>query len=160
MKNKYINIVLIALLATLAGCTELENGLVESIPSDGKVTWVATLEGSEVTKTSLGTPEDNIYPVLWSEGDKIKILTAGHKANDGAGTMMTLKSGAGEARGVFEGDVPVLPEDCKLYYAIYPYNASFSIGCPEEYVYGNGASWLYAPAESTVTVLEEAYGQV
>ena len=135
MKNKYINIVLIALLATLAGCTELENGLVENVPAEEKVTLIATLEGSDdvATKTSLGAPTDNIYPVLWSEGDEIKILTAGHNVADGVGTKMTLVSGAGNVTGKFEGDIPVLPEGCKLYYAVYPYTLGASIGGDEFY---------------------------
>jgi hypothetical protein len=128
------------------GCAQLENDLVETEKTQGS--WIGILEGADVsTKTSLGDPVDNIYPVLWSAGDEIKIFTAGHRVNDGVGTKMTLKSGAGEVMGIFEGDVPVLPEGCKLYYALYPYNASFSIGDAEHEFTDADNSWKYAPGE-------------
>ncbi len=122
---KYISFA-IAISASLACTQEID------FPQqpEGSVKIRAVLEGADQkeTKTSLGAPVDNIYPVLWSEGDEIKILTAGHRVSDGVGTKMSLISGAGENVGVFSGDVPALPAGCQLYYAVYPYTAEVSIG--------------------------------
>ena len=130
MKRIYLAAAL--LFSVIVGCVQEESQLLpdNEFPTEGTVKFKAVLEvaNNPETKTVLGTPEDNIYPVLWSEGDELKILTAGHRTSDGVGTKMILESGAGTNVGVFSGDVPQLPGDCKLYYAIYPYTASTSIG--------------------------------
>ena len=128
-----------AVLSAIVGCAQIENDLLpdNGLSEEGAVRLKAVLEGADdaTTKTVLGAPEDNIYPVLWSAEDEIKILTSGHRVADGTGTKMTLSEGAGSSEGVFEGKVPVLPEGCKLYYAVYPYSLEASIGMPE------GQSW-------------------
>lgn len=135
MKGIY-SIALAAALATLAGCSQMENELLveNEVQQEGAVRIKAVLEGADDvdTKTVLGTPEGNLYPVLWSENDQIKILTSGHRVADGVGKKMTLEAGAGTSTGVFAGMVPVLPDGCKLYYAVYPYSLEASIGMPDE----------------------------
>lgn len=139
---KQLNVyIILTVLSVMSSCTRIEYNIEKE---DGVFTIKASLEGSGTdTKTVLGTPENNLYPVLWSEGDKIKILTSGHLTSDGVGTEMTLKSGAGKKVGVFEGEVPVLPDNCKLYYAVYPYTSYASIGGKEL----ANAIWKDAPAE-------------
>lgn len=93
-------------------------------------TFRAILEGGGVkTKTVLGEKNnDGYYPVYWSEGDSIKVVTVQYAVSGGQGTSMKLISGAGTNDGVFEGDIPQQTGEFRYYYAIYPHNVSASIG--------------------------------
>ncbi len=144
MKKRYT--IVIAALSAVVGCSQLEDQISDNHLQQAEgMTIKAIIEGSDnaETKTTLGRPTDDIYPVYWSEGDEIKILTAGHRTSDGVGTKMSLVSGEGTSVGVFSGEVPVLPDGCRLYYAVYPYTASTSIGGQDH----EGIIWEEAPAE-------------
>ena len=124
--GKFIAAMLIA--AAAISCNIAEMDKVDSVLSSKK-TFVATLENAgEATKTSLGTPDEDVYPVYWSAGDNIKIFTSGTTASSGEGSKLTLSSGAGTNVAVFSGDVPELTEGENFYYAVYPYHISASLG--------------------------------
>ena len=61
--------VIIVAMVTFAGCTkqEIETPVVES-------KTVQFFANSIETKTEFGTPDNGVYPTLWSTGDKVKIL--------------------------------------------------------------------------------------
>ena len=135
MKKNMIRMAVLAMILTMAAsCVE---PLMEKPTVATKTTsFRAILEGSgPQTKTVLGEKNgEGYYPVYWSEGDSIKIVTNQYETSDGQGTIMALTSGAGTNEAVFTGEIPEQTEDFVFYYAIYPYHVSASIGA----AYGNG----------------------
>lgn len=101
-----------------------------SVSGTQMASFRAIIEGNgPETKTVLGEKNiDGYYPVYWSEGDKIKIVTNSYNCSDGQGTVMELVSGAGTKEAIFNGEIPVLTESAPYYYAIFPDHISASIG--------------------------------
>lgn len=122
--KKYI--IIFAAAFTFAACAQKE---LDTIQDAEKVRFTAIMEGANIsTKTYLGAEEGGLYPVYWSEGDKIKMFVSQHEISDGQGYQLDLESGAGTVESVFSGSVPVLPDGSLYYYAVYPYSLAASIG--------------------------------
>ena len=137
--KKYI-IILAAILTVAACAPKVEMGVVQQT---GKMRFTAIHEGAVATKTYLSSEENGMYPVYWSENDKIKIFVSQHEISDGQGYQLDLEDGEGTVEAVFSGNIPELPDGSLYYYAVYPYSLAASIG-------GNNA-WDsgQAPAEGT-----------
>ena len=169
-------ILLVSALVAL-GCSRTEIDVPET-PNDGRVRFTAILEGAGVsTRTELGAEdEEGMYPVFWSEGDKIKIFVSQHETSDGEGYELSLETGAGTHEGVFSGTVPELPVGSRYYYAVYPYSLAASIGganywdsgisaAEEEDPYGEGehfwhlANYVMIPLPSVQTYSEHSFGR-
>ena len=119
-------IILLAGILAAAACAQKEFDYQEN---GDKLRFKAILEGVDPsTKTYLGAEEDGLYPVYWSEGDKIKTFVSQHEISDGQGYRLDLESGAGTVESVFSGSVPALPDGSLYYYAVYPYSLGASIG--------------------------------
>ena len=129
--KKYI-IILATIISTVA-CSHTEMDVEQEY---SKTRFTAILEDAIATKTYLGEEEDGMYPVYWSEGDKIKMLVSQHEISDGQGYQLDLESGAGTIESVFSGNVPALPEGSLYYYAVYPYSLAASIGGRDVLDYG------------------------
>lgn len=88
--KRYISILFTAGLA-ITSCSVNET---TEIPknNEGNILYASTETG---TKTSLGTNEDGIYKVLWSEGDQITIMT-----QDGLSAIYKTEEG-GQSRAIF-----------------------------------------------------------
>ena len=81
------------------------------------VSFQATLEQiSDETKTALGSD----LSVVWSEGDAIRIYSQSCQY----GEVFTLKNGAGEQTGTFEGSASI---GAGPYYAVYPNSAAVEV---------------------------------
>lgn len=123
--KKYILFFAIAISAI--ACSQKETDSLEE--SSPKVRFTAILDGIDLsTKTVLGAEENDLYPVYWSEGDRIKMFVSQHEVSDGQGYRLDLESGAGTVESVFSGSVPALPDGSLYYYAVYPYSLAASIG--------------------------------
>lgn len=130
--KRHIILLFAAIAVIVAAC---EQPFVEQPEAATKqAAFRAILEGgSPATKTVLGEKNsDGYYPVFWSEGDSIKIVTKQYEVSDGQGTCMVLTSGAGTNEAVFTGEIPEQTGDFNYYYAIYPNHISASIGDGEE----------------------------
>ena len=176
MKTCTKSILLVStLFAVACGRTEIDT---PETSIDGRVRFTAILEGSGLaTRTELGAEDqDGMYPVFWSESDKIKIFVSQHETSDGEGYELNLESGAGTNEGVFSGTVPELPEGSRYYYAVYPYSLAASIGgrnywdygesaAEEEDPYGDGehfwhlANYVMIPLPSVQTYSEHSFGR-
>ena len=122
--KKYI--IILAAILTVASCAPKEEmGVTQQTD---KMRFTAIHEGAVATKTYLSSEEDGMYPVYWSEGDKIKIIVSQHESSDGQGYQLDLESGEGTVEAVFSGSVPELPDGSLYYYAVYPYSLAASIG--------------------------------
>ena len=123
------------------------------------VSFRAILEGgSPETKTVLGEKNsDGYYPVYWSEQDSIKIVTNLYECSDGQGSVMELSSGAGTNEAVFTGEIPVLTEGARYYYAIYPYHISASIGEKQDEAYS--FDFVEIPLPSTQQFAPHSFGK-
>lgn len=62
--------VIIAAMVTFAGCAKQET----DAPATSETKTVQFFANSIETKTEFGTPDNGVYPTLWSAGDKVKIL--------------------------------------------------------------------------------------
>lgn len=62
--------VIIVAMITFAGCAKQEI----DAPATPEAKTVQFFANSIETKTEFGTPENGVYPTLWSAGDKVKIL--------------------------------------------------------------------------------------
>ena len=62
--------VIIAAMITFAGCAKQET----DAPATSETKTVQFFANSIETKTEFGTPDNGVYPTLWSAGDKVKIL--------------------------------------------------------------------------------------
>ena len=154
--KKYIVISIICLSA-ITGCATKEllpeelNGL-----GQGNAEIHAVYENGALTKTSLSEKNDEgAYPVVWSLGDKLTVFCDADKA----GSVFTLKSGAGTNNAIFTGNTPEAGE--QKYYALYPshfnaaYNAnSIQIPMPQTQNYAEGSFGVNNnPALAITTVL-------
>lgn len=94
--RKMMNIFAAALVMLAAlGCEKNET-LPDNNQHNGKITLTAVI-GNGGTKTSLGTLENEQYPVLWSEGDAIAVINGENVFG------FTLKEGeGGKTKGIFE----------------------------------------------------------
>ena len=70
--KKVINslFVIIAAMVTFAGCAKQEI----DAPATSETKTVQFFANSIETKTVFGTPNDGVYPTLWSAGDEVKVL--------------------------------------------------------------------------------------
>ncbi len=124
MKNilKYTALLLVGAVS----CTGLENDLQKGA-ADGKVKIEvsATISGQDkATKTHMGTLNGDIYPILWSEGDKIGLIESASRIVD-----VTLTGGAGTNKGTFGGNVEDLVAPftgTAIYPAGYPGEDAFA----------------------------------
>lgn len=121
--KKYI--ILLSTVFAAVACSQKEQGFQQE---EDIVRFTAIHEGAVATKTYLGEEEDGLFPVYWSEGDKIKIFVSQHTISDGQGYPLDLESGAGTVESVFSGSIPALPDGSLYYYAVYPYSLGASIG--------------------------------
>ena len=137
--KKYI--IILAAILTVASCAPKEE--MDVTQQTSKMRFTAIHEGALATKTYLSSEEDGMYPVYWSENDKIKMFVSQHEISDGQGYQLDLESGAGSVESVFSGNVPALPESSLYYYAVYPYSLAASIGGNEAWESGQ------SPAEAT-----------
>ena len=124
MRYRYIIPFAISLLS-LASCInegirEKEEGLVD-------INVTACIVGNPDTKTYMGTLDEtgspSIYPVLWSAGDAIGLITGG------GATKVTLSGGAGTNKGTFGGkasDIVAPFPGTTLYPAAYPAKNAFA----------------------------------
>lgn len=72
MKTFFKSIFAFAVAATaFASCVKEENA---PVIENSEVKTVQFFANPIETKTEFGTPVENVYPTLWSEGDKVKIL--------------------------------------------------------------------------------------
>lgn len=122
---KKIYILLFAIPLSLVSCLKEENyekagGLVD-------INVTARIVGNPETKTYMGAlqtaPNPDIYPVLWSEGDEIGLVTGGESAR------VRLTGGANTNKGTFGGkasDIVAPFPGTSLYPAAYPANKSFA----------------------------------
>ena len=62
--------VIIAAMVTFAGCAKQET----DAPATSETKTVQFFANSIETKTEFGTPDNGVYPTLWSAGDRVKIL--------------------------------------------------------------------------------------
>ena len=62
--------VIIAAMVTFAGCAKQET----DAPATSETKTVQFFANSIETKTVFGTPNDGVYPTLWSAGDEVKVL--------------------------------------------------------------------------------------
>ena len=102
--NKYI-IILLSFLAAVS--CQVEADMPGKDDAAKKMKFTAILEDVSATRTYLGEEDDEgLFPVYWSEGDKIKMFVSQHEISDGQGYQLDLESGAGTVESVFSGDVP------------------------------------------------------
>ena len=133
MRKEFYYTILLAVVFTTA-CSQKEVDVPEQ--QGNKVRFSAILEDMS-TRTYLGEKDnEDMFPVYWSEGDKIKMFVSQHEISDGVGYQLDLESGAGSVESVFSGNVPALPDGSLYYYAVYPYSLPASIGGNEPYDIG------------------------
>lgn len=98
MKKFYLSLILAVLSAVLFSCQKKAE--VADVPVGGKVSvkayCVSQMKGGQ--KTSIADASKG--SVVWSAGDDIKVFN-----NLGAGSVLTLESGAGTSSAVFTGEV-------------------------------------------------------
>jgi len=109
-----MRLLIIAFLAScLVSCVKEVSG---SMGDTSVIQLTATIDVEE-TKTSLSLVGDNIYRVLWSEGDAIGVFAGSNQNMD----RFTLSEGAGTNRATFTGYV-----EGRTYNAYYPASAVVS----------------------------------
>ncbi len=89
-----------ALTMTAVGCSDnVFDGADDDIdvPTTGEREFNAYIDNGAGTRTSMGDLEDNKYPLVWSEGDKVLLAYFKNKYN------ATLLSGSGTQKAVFKG---------------------------------------------------------
>ena len=93
--RKLLGIFAVALVMLAAvSCDKNDNLLPDNQTVKG-VTLSATINNTD-TKTTLGTPENGIYPLYWSKGDKIAVMQGNNKFE------FTLQGNGGSQSGLFE----------------------------------------------------------
>ncbi len=124
MKNtfKYIAFLLIGAVS----CTGLENDLQGGKTGNVKIEVKATIAGQDkATKTAMGELNaNNVYPINWSEGDKIGLIESASSI-----VSVALTDGAGTNSGTFGGNVEDLVAPftgTALYPAGYPAADAFA----------------------------------
>lgn len=71
--KRTLNIMAVALVILAALSCE-KNSVIPEIEQEDKVIILSATTDNGTTKTSLGTLEDGVYPVLWSENDAIGVI--------------------------------------------------------------------------------------
>ena len=115
-KRKYTIGAMAALSLTL-GMTSCQNELAELTPSGGeRITLSVTQDDAAGTRTYLNDDKK----VVWSTGDALSLFDTKN-----INQVFELTKGAGNTTGEFGGTVSV--DSRKEYYAVYPYDADYTI---------------------------------
>lgn len=122
MKKTYISVVLSLLAISCARNEEMDSTKVDA-PEEKAIEIQARIVDSQGTRTNMGTLSGDIYPVYWSQGDKISLISGGHS------TSVTITSTPGSPEGTFGGSAADLVNPFPgtvLYPAAYPANKAFA----------------------------------
>lgn len=97
----------------LSACSNDELLEEQKIPSNGNMTFTATVSDEEGTATRASLDS---LDIVWNQGDAISVFSSGNSVN----SKMSISNGAGTTSGVFSGTCEAGSE----YLAIYPYDAN------------------------------------
>ena len=118
-----------ALAILMVSCSS-DNDTIEPVAEKNPVTdsnsmsFSASIESGEATRTALSSNANNPYPV-WSSGDKIKVLNATTEDTQ----LFSISSGdVGERAATFTGNIKVDRANPNKYYALYVGNVSATGG--------------------------------
>lgn len=134
--NKYI---LIGLLSfTAIGCVN-EKFVPEIEEAEVPMTFIATIEKGEQTKTMLGDSDDNGHrKLLWNPGDSIGIVSGWYSSIN---KFVNTNKETSE-KGVFEGST----NDSDTYYAMYPYSAETDPMMNQAWYYSSNTFYFSLPS--------------
>lgn len=139
MKKFTFALIAMAVVFGFPSCSKVENG--SDAPFLKKAQVRVTSEG---TKTSLSFDSANeVYNVLWSEGDQIVI---GDYSDDTVIKTFTLSSGAGSSSAVFSEDDPETAFGASEGDALYPLEAVESWPAEQAYMGGTAITPMIASA--------------
>lgn len=134
--NKYI---LIGLLSfTAIGCVN-EKFVPEIEEAEVPMTFIATIEKGEQTKTMLGDSDDNGHrKLLWNPGDSIGIVSGWYSSIN---KFVNTNKETSE-KGVFEGST----NDSDTYYAMYPYSSENDPMMNKAWYYSSNTFYFSLPS--------------
>ena len=134
--NKYI---LIGLLSfTAIGCVN-EKFVPEIEEAEVPMTFIATIEKGEQTKTMLGDSDDNGHrKLLWNPGDSIGIVSGWYSSIN---KFVNTNKETSE-KGVFEGST----NDSDTYYAMYPYSSENDPMMNQAWYYSSNTFYFSLPS--------------
>ena len=117
MRKRQLTYGTMAALTLALGLTSCQNELAELTPSGGeRITLSVTQDDAAATRTYLNDDKK----VVWSEGDAFSLFDTKN-----INQPFELTKGAGNTTGEFGGTVSV--DSRKEYYAVYPYDADYTI---------------------------------
>ena len=117
MRKRQLTYGAMAALALALGLTSCQNELAELTPSGGeRITLSVTQDDAAATRTYLNDDKK----VVWSTGDALSLFDTKN-----VNQVFELTKGAGSTTADFGGTVSV--DSRKEYYAVYPYDADYTI---------------------------------
>ena len=132
--KKTLYIAAVALLSVTAACS-LEEPLVENAKGKVQFTFSGETINTPATKIAVGEKDGNKWPVVWSEGDKIGIISVGSETFPNVYANLN-KSDAGKTEGIFilENETDITEQTPIVIY--YPYSTltSYSENLLNSYV--------------------------